>query len=214
VWGPDPEGRGFIGRKISEQDDVADFTQESDQQDTPPKPQATPEGFVIENPAEKTTEIVVENMPTPPDGKIIVLQFTSAEGVKTETPLIPLDGGGVASANPIPANTGLAPSYSYSGSSALGPVTLIGGDYAQFGVGKVVSNGVRTNNLSNPATENSSPVVVSDSTQYSINTVGYLNGGSLLVSFPSGMNPSEVQLMLRSITSTGQQDEIIVKSGP
>jgi hypothetical protein len=56
-------------------------------------------------------------------------------------------------------------------------------------------------------------MVVSDSTQYSINTVGYLNGGSLLVSFPSGMNPSEVQLMLRSITSTGQQDEIIVKSG-
>ena len=214
VWGPDPEGRGFIGRKISEKDDVADFTQESDKQDTPPKPQATPEGFVIENPAENRAEIVVENMPTPPDGKIIVLQFTSAEGVKTETPLIPLDGGGVASANPILANTGLAPSYSCSGSGALGPVTLIGGDYAQFGVGKVVSNGVRTNNLSNPATGNSSPVVVSDSTQYSINTVGYLNGGSLLVSFPSGMNPSEVQLMLRSITSTGKQDEIIVKSGP
>lgn len=93
-------------------------------------------------------------------------------------------------------------------------MTLIGGDYAQFGVGKVVSNGVRTNHLSNPATVNSSSAGVSDSTQYSINTVGYLNGGSLIVSFDSNSILANVQLALRDNSSAGQQDEIIVKSGP
>ncbi len=214
VWGPDPEGRGFIGRKISEKDDVAAFTQEPDKTAAPAEPQAAPEGFVIENPAENRTEMFVENMPTVPEGKQLVVQFTNADGVKTETPLLPLETGGVASALSGSASTGLALPYWFNGSSTLGSVALIGGDYAQFGVGKVVSTGVRTTTLSTPATVDSSPVGVSDSTQYSINTVGYLNGGSLIVNFPNGTIPAEVQLALRDSSSTGQQDEIIVKSGP
>lgn len=214
VWGPDPEGRGFIGRKISEKDDVADFTQEPDKTATPVKPQAAPEGFVIENPAENRAEMFVENMPTVPEGKQLVVQFTNADGVKTETPLLPLETGGVASALSGSADTGLAHPSWFNRSSILGSVTLIGGDFTQFGVGKVVSNGVRTNHLSNPATVDSSPGVVSDSTQYSSNIVGYLNGGSLIVNFPNGTIPAEVQLALRDDSSAGQQDEIIVKSGP
>lgn len=214
VWGPDPEGRGFIGRKISEKDDVADFTQEPDKTAAPVKPQAAPEGFVIENPTENRAEMFVENMPTVPEGKQLVVQFTNADGVKTETPLLPLETGGVASALSGSADTGLAHPSWFNRSSILGSVTLIGGDFTQFGVGKVVSNGVRTNHLSNPATVDSSPAVVSDSTQYSSNIVGYLNGGSLIVSFDSNSIPANVQLALRDNSSAGQQDEIIVKSGP
>ena len=171
-------------------------------------------GTIIENPTENRAEMFVENMPTVPEGKQLVVQFTNAEGVKTETPLLPLETGGVTSTLSGSADMGLAHPSWFNRSSILGSVTLIGGDFTQFGVGKVVSNGVRTNHLSNPATVDSSPAVVSDSTQYSSNIVGYLNGGSLIVSFDSNSIPANVQLALRDNSSAGQQDEIIVKSGP
>jgi hypothetical protein len=206
VWSRDPAGRGFIGRKSNDKDNLAEFTQEPDHAATPLKPQAAPEGFVIENPTDNTTEMFVENMPEVTDGKQLVLQITDAAGVKTETPLIPMAAEKLANNLLTPTDTSGLPVW-FNATGTLDSGVLIGGDFTQFSSSKVIGSGIRSTTLS-PAAVN-----FSDVSQYS-NIVGYLNGGSLMVSFPNGEIPAEVQLALRDSAAIGEQDEIIVHSEP
>jgi hypothetical protein len=205
VWSPDPNGRGFIGRKISPEDDLANFTTEPDRETAPLKPEATPEGFVIENPVEKTTEIFVENLPEIPPGKQLVLQTTDAAGVITTTPLAPAAAGGIQSTDPLAMNMNdIHPTWSGRGTvfSSSGTITRNTGSFGNGGSTVYGSTAFSnaSNNLSNTA--------------YTSNIVGYLYGGSLIVSFPSDAIPAEVQLAIGDLVPTGQSPEIILKSDP
>ena len=203
VWSPDPEGRGFIGKKFGESDNLGDFTQEPDQEFQPPKPQALPEGFVIENPAEKTTDIFVENLPDIPAGKQLILQTTAANGTITEIPLTPSNVGNVSSLGSLATNFGVLNSSASRGGTMLssnGIVTRSPGSLAN----------TTTTGLTGPTTH-SSPA---DNSAFSSNIVGYLYGGSLIVNFPSDSIPAEVQLAIGDISPTGTQPQIILKSEP
>ncbi len=198
VWSPDPEGRGFIGKEIGEKDNLADFNQEADREPPPPKPQALPEGFVIENPAEKTTEIFVENLPDIPAGKQLIVQATAANGTITEIPLTPSNVGDALSVGSLATNFGvLNTSTSVRGTmlSPSGVVTRSPGSLASTTTSGVT--GTSTNNAA-----------------FSSNIVGYLYGGSLIVNFPSDSIPAEVQLAIGDIPPTGTPPQIILKSEP
>lgn len=199
VWSPDPNGRGFIGRKISPEDDLANFTKEPERETTPLKPDATPEGFVIENPVEKTTEIFVENLPQIPPGKQLVLQTTDAAGVMTTTPLAPAAAGGIQATDPLVMNMNdIHPTWSGRG-TVLSSSGLITRSSGSLGTSSSAMNG----STAFPSVTNTTS-----------NIVGYLYGGSLIVSFPSDAIPAEVQLAIGDLVPTGTAPEIILKSDP
>ena len=203
VWSPDPEGRGFIGRKISEADDVANFTREPEQETPPQKQEATPEGFVIENPADRTTEIFVENMPEIPPGKRLVLQTTDAAGVVTVTPLTSSVAGEIAATDPLAMNMNdYRPTWSGRGTvlSSNGTITGSSGSLAT----------TATSGVTGPIT----PSTTTNNSAYSSNIVGYLYGGSLVVNFSGDSIPAEVQLAISDIVPTGTPPQIILRSGP
>ena len=202
VWSPDPEGRGFIGKKIGENDNLDDFSQEMDQELQPPKPQALPEGFVIENPAEKTTDIFVENLPDIPAGKQLILQTTAANGTIVKIPLTPSNFGNVSGLDSLVTNFGVLNLSSRGGTtlSSNGVVTRSPGSLANTTTSEVT--GTKTH---------SSP---EENSAFTSNIVGYLYGGSLIVNFPSDSIPAEVQLAIGDISPTGTQPQIILKSEP
>jgi hypothetical protein len=205
VWSPDPNGRGFIGRTISPEDDLANFTKEPERNTTPPKPEATPEGFVIESPVEKTTEIFVENLPEIPQGKQLVLQTTDAAGVITTTPLAPAAAGGIQAADPLVMNMNdIHPTWS-GRATTLSSSGLITHSSGSLGTGgSAVNSSTAFSNLTNTASN----------TAYTSNIVGYLYGGSLIISFPSDVIPAEVQLAIGDRVPAGTPPKIILESEP
>lgn len=82
IWAPDPEGRGFIGRKITEADDLAAYhAEDRDPSGNPsPKPRMQPEGFIVENPAAKTAEVIIDQVPPPAEGTEHVVVLTDTSG--------------------------------------------------------------------------------------------------------------------------------------
>lgn len=192
VWSPDPEGRGFIGRKLSRDEDVSHYTEVPAQQSAPPNQAPAPEGFVIENPAEKTTEIFVENLPEIPPGGQLILATTDTAGITTTIPLTQSLTGEI-------------------GAFSISPTNLSTGSPLVWGGGAIRSTSV-TSTGSGVSTANTfSP---SSNTSFTSNIVGYLYGGSLIVSFPSDAVPAEVQLAIGNITPTGQPPQVIVRTAP
>jgi hypothetical protein len=92
IWTPDPAGYGFVGRSIQEKDDLAGFhPHESEapaEQIPPARRNPLPEGFIVENPADHTAEVIIENIPPPAAGNqhLVVLSDSSGE---TQTLSIP-----------------------------------------------------------------------------------------------------------------------------
>lgn len=86
VWLPDSEGRGFIGRKRNDADDLAVFhSLENDSSSRPvQRPRSLPEGFIVEDPAEQHAEVVIDQIPPPAEGRQHVIILTDSEG-RTET---------------------------------------------------------------------------------------------------------------------------------
>jgi hypothetical protein len=102
VWTPDPDNRGFLGRKITDDDDPARFKPASESHPPPPdKPRTIPEGFVIENPAEKSTEVVIDEMPPPAEGTERFVVWTDTLHATTTVPLseLPAPDGQMANAS-------------------------------------------------------------------------------------------------------------------
>jgi len=71
VWTKDAEGRGFLGRKATEETDLASYKPATSQElasvaKTKPRTQA--EGFVIEDPVTNKAEVVIDQVPPPADG--------------------------------------------------------------------------------------------------------------------------------------------------
>ncbi len=88
IWSADPEGRGFIGRNISQQDDMSRFSAEpSTDFVKSEKPAVKPEGFIIEDPATHTAEVYIDNLPPPDEGKEQIIRITDSTGKTTSTPI-------------------------------------------------------------------------------------------------------------------------------
>jgi hypothetical protein len=203
IWSPDPDGRGFVGRKTNGKDDVAEFTNEPDKETAPLKPQTAPEGFVIENPAEKTTDIFVENMPDVPAGKQLIVSVTGADGTITAIPLTQSIAGEIPGIGPLATNMGVLDS-AVSGHAMILSSTRT----ATLGSASLVTG------TSPAATGNTAYFNPTNNSAFSSNIVGYLQGGSLMVTFPSDSIPAAVQLAIGDIVPAGQAPQIIVKSGP
>jgi len=88
VWTAEPGGKSFLGRKSDEGDNIAEFKMELHPSAAPvPKPRTLPEGFVIENVAEKTAEVVIDQLPPPQAGMEHVIVLTDSAGETTTLPV-------------------------------------------------------------------------------------------------------------------------------
>ena len=88
VWTPDPENRGFIGKKTSPEQDLSRFEAAPDTPSLPPvAPRVLPEGFVIENKEENTAEVVIDQVPAPAEGNGQFIVWTDASGHESTVPL-------------------------------------------------------------------------------------------------------------------------------
>ena len=234
IWSADPEGRGFIGRKIAAEDDVTRFTKKPDQIAVPAESKAMPEGFMIENVENNSTEIFVENVPPLPAGKKFIVRVTDAAGTITDIPLTqtgdpPAEGppaqaapgttptdaelvpglNQIASINTSSTPLGLSPTNNHFGAFSVGGDRFISATTFLAGA-SITSNPV---NLS--ATPSSiSPSGIGDSGTTYGNIVGYMYGGSLILNAPNGTIPAGFQLLEGELIPTGRPAKIIVDSGP
>lgn len=200
VWSADPEGRGFIGRKTSGDDDLARFNREPEPETTPAKPVVMPEGFMIENPVANTTDIIIENVPVLPEGRQLIVRVTDDAGIVTEIPLTPTAPPPAEPASQLAVtDAGSAPFASIPDLPSTGLLSV--GSDRLAGVTGFPTGGTILTNMSTAGT------------QYS-DIVGYMNGGSVILSFPNGTIPAGFQLLEGSLVPTGQPPTVIVESGP
>ena len=87
IWERDPEGRGFIGRKPTEADDLNQYQRTEGTE--PPKSgtpfaNAEPSGFLIENPDKPGIDVVIEGIVPPPEGSTQWLVWTIPGGASYE----------------------------------------------------------------------------------------------------------------------------------
>ncbi len=217
VWSADPEGRGFIGRKITGEDDVARFTKEPEPKTAPVKTRAAPEGFIIENPVDRTTEIFVENVPDLPEGKQLIVRLTDEAGLITDIPLepsattpvspptepapvLPSDPESIPEGSQIAANAG--------DSWPVGYDQLLSKVVPSSSGGTMVNSGATAFNAWTHAT-----YFLQSTTAGTTNIVGYASAGSLFLNLPNNAIPASVQLLETNIVPTGQPPTIIVKGG-
>ena len=210
VWSADPEGRGFIGRKITADDDVARFTKEP--KTAPVKTRAAPEGFIIENPVDRSTEIFVENVPDLPPGKQLIVRLTDEAGRTTDlplepsntpaaetTPAAPSDAESIPEVSQIAANTGISGPLGFDQSlSNYTPSSTIG----DLTVGVAIPAGVN------------STYFLQGFGVTATHIGGYLNAGSLFLNVSNSLISGNFQLLQGDIVPTGQPPTIIVKGGP
>ena len=210
VWSADPEGRGFIGRKITADDDVARFTKEP--KTAPVKTRAAPEGFIIENPVDRSTEIFVENVPDLPPGKQLIVRLTDEAGRTTDLPLGP-------SNTPAAETTPAAPSDAES-IPEVSQIAANTGISGPLGVDQSLSNytpsstiGDQTIGVAIPAGINSTYFLQGFGVT-ATHIGGYLNAGSLFLNVSNSLISGNFQLLQGDIVLTGQPPTIIVKGGP
>lgn len=88
IWVPDPDGYGFVGRSVTAGDDLAGFhAGEGDSPGhrvAPARPGALAEGFIIENPAERTAEVIIDQVPPAAEGYQHLIVLADVSG-NTET---------------------------------------------------------------------------------------------------------------------------------
>ncbi|MEO5913832.1 MAG: hypothetical protein ABIS50_06340 [Luteolibacter sp.] len=90
IWSADPDGRGFIGRKTNVEDDVARFTNAPAEEAIKPlSPRTSPEGFIVENPTDRTIEVIIDQLPAPAEGTQHIILATDSSGHAEEIPLSP-----------------------------------------------------------------------------------------------------------------------------
>jgi len=90
VWSADPDGRGFVGRKLTDEEDVSRFNTDPDQPlSHVNKPRTDPEGFIVENSIDHSAEVVIDQVPAPEPGNGHVILVTDPSGHTEAIPLTP-----------------------------------------------------------------------------------------------------------------------------
>lgn len=218
VWSADPEGRGFIGRKITGDDEVARFTKESDPITAPPKTRAAPEGFIIENPVDHTTEIFVENLPELPAGKQLIVRLTDEDGRTTDIPLA------LSSTPPVLPPVVPAP-VPASDAQSIPEVTQIAantGDSWPLGADQPQSNYVPFSTGVSQVLGATTVSAAGANAAYFLQNTGFgatsvgrtINAGLLFLNVSNSSIPAGFQLLQADIVLTGQPPTIIVEGGP
>ena len=88
LWTADPEEKGFIGRKITPDQDLTHFHADQEK-DTSPRsqPRVLPEGFVIANPEKNNSEVVIDQVPPPAEGTSQFVVWTDTTGATQTAPV-------------------------------------------------------------------------------------------------------------------------------
>lgn len=214
VWSADPEGRGFIGRKITGDDDIARFTKEPDPKTSPAKTGVAPEGFMIENPVDHSTEIIVENVPALPEGKQLIVRLTDEAGHTTDIPLDPSATPPVSQPAEHPSEAEAIPEVSQIAANTRDSWPL-GHDQLMSRVVPSSSGGVIVNTGETAFNAWTSGTYFLQSTAIgTTNIVGYANAGSLFLNLSNSSIPASIQLLQANIVPMGLPPTIIVKGGP
>lgn len=87
IWSPEPEGRGFLGRQRTVTDDLAGFSADPVMDGAPGMgaglAMAAPKGFLIEDPVNGTTQVVMNQLPPLPPDIEAVVRWNAADGPQT-----------------------------------------------------------------------------------------------------------------------------------
>jgi hypothetical protein len=150
IWSPDENGRGYLGRKATNEDNLSAF-HIPDENALAANSQAMamrtePEGFVIEDPVSNTAKVLIDQVPPPAAGFEQVVVWTDAEGKEAR---IPVQNPSTVSADVAPATgapTSVTTKEILAGSNVTIPVIP---SMAQAGVGRLFfslpdSNGVKS----------------------------------------------------------------------
>jgi hypothetical protein len=123
IWARDPDGRGFIGRKVLPSDPIEGGKPESESKKIPPPgssqleklAQSTPSGILIEDPASSSTTAVIEGVKPATDGtsQWAVVSMSTGQSISFQ----------VSSAMFSSSGTLLVPINSSTGFGQLGPYT-------------------------------------------------------------------------------------------
>lgn len=92
LWTKDPEGRGYLGRKIASEEELIGFHNGQEPANEPVFPRTTPEGFIIENPLLKSAEVVIDQVPPPAEGSAQYFVWTDSTGAANSLPLTSVGG--------------------------------------------------------------------------------------------------------------------------
>jgi hypothetical protein len=99
IWSPDSEGRGFIGRRTVEGEDLGRYQRIAPEGNTPAEPaspapqsnpfvQVEPGGFLIENPVDASVDVVIEGVLPPAEGEQHWFVWTLPDGSVHEEPVL------------------------------------------------------------------------------------------------------------------------------
>ena len=106
IWSPDENGRGYLGRRATSDDNLSMFHVPDDSalaaNDQVMAVHTEPEGFVIEDPVSNTAKVLIDQVPAPAAGYEQVVIWTDAEGKEGRIPV----------QNPSAAPTAAAPAAS------------------------------------------------------------------------------------------------------
>lgn len=84
IWSPDEEGRGFIGRRADDSDDLNAYLPADESIASASSSLRTqPEGFLYEDPESDFAEVVIDQVPPPAEGCELLVEWTDASGVRS-----------------------------------------------------------------------------------------------------------------------------------
>lgn len=90
IWTPDPEGRGFVGRRAAEGESLDHYHRKAGGAE-PPEPtpfvQAEPSGFLIENPEDASVDVVIEGVSPAGEGEGHWFVWSLPDGTIHEQPV-------------------------------------------------------------------------------------------------------------------------------
>ncbi len=115
VWSKDEEGRGFIGRKATDADNLDAFKSPGEEEPAlaAAEVRTQPEGFVIEDPVTNKAEVVIDQVPPPAEGMEQLVVWQDANGVENRMKL------STAQAAYAPGNAAAPPEMSAAGEGPM-----------------------------------------------------------------------------------------------
>ncbi len=164
IWSRDENGRGYLGRRATAEDNLAAFHVPDNEaladNKTAMAVRTEPEGFVIEDPESNTAKVLIDQVPPPAPGYEQVVIWTDAAGNEGKLP-VQNHLMGAPTATP----SGVVPSAvtTKEGSATAGVCIPVLPSMAQAGAGRLFfslpdSNGVKSFRLIElPAVANGSP---------------------------------------------------------
>ncbi|MEK7949164.1 hypothetical protein [Luteolibacter soli] len=90
IWSPDENGRGFLGRRATIEDNLSSFYVPDESALASNRAVAVntePEGFVIEDPVSNTAKVLIDQVPPPAAGFEHVVIWTDANGKEARIPV-------------------------------------------------------------------------------------------------------------------------------